>query len=82
MPRQVDNTNTSGQDMSLDSPTCVSLDGTEWRSIQRTEMEEQHGGRGREEGRKGARSRTVTGEDYNGEGTEERDSTRSLSGTW
>ena len=50
MPRQVDNTNTSGQDMSLDSPTCVSLDGTEWRSIQRTAMEEQHGGRGREEG--------------------------------
>ena len=82
MPRQVDNTNTSGQDMSLDSPTCVSLDGTEWRSIQRTAVEEQRGERGEEGGRKGTRSRTVTGEGYDGEGTEERDSTRSLSGTW
>ena len=82
MPRQVDNTNTSGQDMSLDSPTCVSLDGTEWRSIQRTAVEEQRGERGEEGGRKGTRSRTVTGVGYDGEETEERDSTRSLSGTW
>ena len=37
---------------------------------------------GGEEGRKGARSRTVTGVGYDGEETEERDSTRSLSGTW